>query len=386
MTVVEFDSPGVFPVTSETGARNAVPAAADAFLYSPNLLALEREGKSLASLQKGRLFLDAMAQALATEAIEQFNLNKAHLFRLFQQNNTPITAWNPLVLVFKNPLCLQGKNLSHIDLERVCLSAEDGVVCLERSNLQAARCHEADFTRVRLADADLTGADFRYADFREADLSRVLLIEADLSHAKLSFADLTDANLYSAHLNGTLARQTCFKRANFRKADLRYADFYQSDLTEARLQHTDLRHASLFSADLTNARLRQADLRKANFGFSNLTQARLQETALQGASFASANLSRADFRGCRLKEASFNRARFEGTQLMGVDLQGSDLSTCDELASSLLQDARFDSDTKFPEGFDLERHALRGLQCRPSHRVLYFMLPFLPHRCVCAPD
>lgn len=357
------------------------------FLYSPNLLALEREGlkrsgKWLESLRKARHFLDEMGDALADERVERFNLAKERLFRVFRQAGTPIASWNPLILTLRSPHCLQGARLPQINLERVRLSAAEGVVSLEGAGLQGARFREADLSRLRLADADLTGADFHFADLREAQLTRALLIEADLSQAKLSLADCNEANLYSARMNGVLARQAHFRKANFRKADLRHADFYQAELAEARFQHADLREASLFMANLSDAGLRHADLRKANFGFCRLIQARLQDTLLRGANFASADLSRSDLRGCRLGNVSLSRARLEGARLSGADFHGADLSLCSDLPSAFLHNARFDGETLFPEGFDPEWHALLGLECRGPHRLLHTLLTFLPHRCI----
>lgn len=71
---------------------------------------------------------------------------------------------------------------------------------------------------------------------------------------------------------------------------------------------------------------------------------------LQGASLAEANLSGAVLR------CSFLR----GTNLEGADLRGADLTSdliaAESLGYAILAGARYDAGTRWPEGFDPQRH------------------------------
>lgn len=78
----------------------------------------------------------------------------------------------------------------------------------------------------------------------------------------------------------------------------------------------NLSRASMRCADLPTANLRRADLRSANFSGANLCMAWLE----------GANLEQADFRGADLSQARLTGARLDGAQ--------------------------YDSDTRFPSGFE----------------------------------
>jgi uncharacterized protein YjbI with pentapeptide repeats len=175
--------------------------------------------------------------------------------------------------------------------------------------------------RSRLEDAKLEGADLMKADLTEADLRRADLTEADLRGAYLEGANLEGAILEGANLEGAI----------FLSANLAGSRFMQADLTGAYLREAVLTGAHLTWANLTSADLRGANLRGANLTWANLTQA----------SFVEANLTEPD----GLTGAKFMRANLTGANLEGARLEG----------------VLYDSDTKWPSGFDLEAAGLRLL-------------------------
>lgn len=316
----------------------------------------------LAAFQTADRLLMEMMQALNDEAVEAFNAAKRQLVAILRKHGEPVTQWNPLVLELTDAGCLQGRQLSNINLEMVSLRSTEGPVSLAGACLQGASMLCADLSQANLNGAELSGADMRFARLFEATLRQTVLIEANLSYANLSGSDLEQANLYRARLKGANAKQSILREANLRKADLRNADFYQVDLRHARLQYADLRETSLFMADLAEARLRYSDLRSANLGFSRLVEARLQNARLCDANLSSADLTRADLRHCRLNGVDLSRALLKDANLSATHLGESDLADCQALESANLENAVFDSETSFPEDFKPDNHGLNNLQ------------------------
>jgi len=101
-----------------------------------------------------------------------------------------------------------------------------------------------------------------------------------------------------------------------------------ANLTGVDLRETDLSWAILRGAILTGVNLSETDLRYAN---------------LRGADLRKANLSGANLNLADLREASLTKANLSKAYLFGADLRGADLS-----------DAKYNSETKWPEGFDPE--------------------------------
>ena len=89
--------------------------------------------------------------------------------------------------------------------------------------------------------------------------------------------------------------------------------------------------------------LNGADLRDANLSGANLSFARLSASNLAGA-----NLSEANLRGAHLNEADPGEADLSGADLSFAGLIGA------ELDGARLRNAKYDSATRWPEGFDPE--------------------------------
>jgi len=147
-----------------------------------------------------------------------------------------------------------------------------------------------------LVDGALEGANLEEANLEGASLWRANLTHAYLGQANLKNAHLLEANLQSTRLIG----------ANLQGAYLREANLQRAILRKANLQNTDFRYAILRDADFFNA-------------------------DLSDAVFRNAILERVDF-----GEAILLRANLEGSDLTDVQLNG----------------AKYNSDTKWPGGFD----------------------------------
>jgi len=89
---------------------------------------------------------------------------------------------------------------------------------------------------------------------------------------------------------------------------------------------------TLERADLSRGRLRYVDLRGHNLHLANLN----------GANLWGADLRETDLRGADLRGANLRRVNLEGAKLAGANLTG----------------AMYDSQTVWPEGFDLTWEAV----------------------------
>ena len=108
-------------------------------------------------------------------------------------------------------------------------------------------------------------------------------------------------------------------------------------------------------SDLRGMELHYRDLNGADFSGSVISGGNLQGSELRGANFEKADLSEikfpfSDLRGANLREANLKglyapQARFEGTDLSGAILD-----------KPKLERATFDDKTKWPQGFDPEKH------------------------------
>jgi pentapeptide repeat protein len=121
-------------------------------------------------------------------------------------------------------------------------------------------------------------------------------------------------------------------------------------LTRAGREDVKLSGVDLSGADLSEANFSATAAEKASFARCVLSQARLTSGTFDGADFAGANLAGADLSSSRCHRTSFAAADLTGADLSQADLPGADLTGA-TLADATLAGARFDQDTKWPEGF-----------------------------------
>jgi uncharacterized protein YjbI with pentapeptide repeats len=111
-------------------------------------------------------------------------------------------------------------------------------------------------------------------------------------------------------------------------------------LHDANLRSADLRRAFLVQAELGGADLRGADLIGAELGGADLSRG--------------TDLRRADLRSALLQGADFRSSDLRGADLRGALLESRILpdSAGTVLPPANLLEARYDSETRWPDGFD----------------------------------
>jgi hypothetical protein len=164
-------------------------------------------------------------------------------------------------------------------------------------------------------------ADLLGASLQNAQLSRLRLEEADLSGAQLNWA-----RLFSCHA----------RRADLLGASLQGAHLFWVRLEEADLSGVQFKEALLVWVDLRMVKLLGASLRDAMLFW----------VWLQGA-----DLSYAD-----LRDAQLSRTYLEGANLSGAQLQGANLSGAKGLTEEQLAAATGNARTKLPHGVRRHRH------------------------------
>jgi Pentapeptide repeats (8 copies) len=123
--------------------------------------------------------------------------------------------------------------------------------------------------------------------------------------------------------------------------------------------------------DLSRTELRRMDLRGGQFAEADLSQSILARANLTDADLSNAMLMRADFSGARLTRAILVESKMSGAilkraQLDGADLRGANLSGA--VLSAVLEDARYDADTKWPVGIDPEAAGAKRIRRPPTPR------------------
>lgn len=289
---------------------------------------------------------------------------------------------------------LRGENLTKVDLSSADLNGAD----LSGANLLAANLCEANLSGANMRGAHLIEANLRGADLRDADLSFSDLSKANLSEADLRGANLSGANLFWPNLRGAVIDDTTRIEERWRLAweivhqggkgrdlgsvdlnstdlsgaDLRSANLREADLSNANLSGTDLTAADLFSSNLRGTTiddttkiegrwrlvweivnqggkgryLGSAELSGADLQWADLSWANLNSADLSLANLSEANLSHADLRMADLREANLSVANLDEADLRGADLRETNLRY------TFLYSAKYDQNTKWPEGFD----------------------------------
>jgi uncharacterized protein YjbI with pentapeptide repeats len=164
----------------------------------------------------------------------------------------------------------------------------------------------------------------------------IFLAEADLQGLHLDAAILVEAHLAGTHL----------ERAHLEGAHLEWTRLGEACLKEAHLRHAYLVAAHLAGASLMNANLEEVCLLGATMSGTNLVGANLSRAHLEWAFLVTANLQNANLAGARLMGAELESANLAHANLIGTDLRET------RLTWTRLRGARYNADTRWPEGFD----------------------------------
>lgn len=211
---------------------------------------------------------------------------------------------------------------------------------------------------------------------------------ANLNRMKLGNAELANANLMGASL-----RHTDLHLANLRGANLSYADLRGADLSGAHLEGANLTCAKMARVNLAGATLDGVCLDR-----TNMSKAYMMVASMRGVIIKSANLMVADVynkKGLMINEPAWQTPKDRIRYILGVirfeikvalkiiprpkpikkfsrpkpsyDMHGNVLTNGldylrlpGQLTSRLtLTDVRYDSETKWPIGFNPEEHGAR---------------------------
>lgn len=178
-------------------------------------------------------------------------------------------------------------------------------------------CSPCNVFAADLSGLDLTDLNVSNSDLRRTDLSEATLVRTDFSNSQMGNVILSDANLQEATLTGSF-------------------------LPLAQLQRAALVDAVLNGADIGGAQLNQADLTRVN----------APDVVAINTNFRGATLNDSIFIGARLNEADFTNANMGGADFTDAKFINADLRDANNLAGATLTGAEYNSNTRFPNGFD----------------------------------
>ncbi len=225
-----------------------------------------------------------------------------------------------------------------------------------RENGSGISLPQHNVQKLNLSELNLHGADFSKATMQDVNLSRSTLEEANLSESNLCGANLSQAALYRAVLRGADMNRSTLYRADLREANLRGSNLRGANMSESDLRQAILSEADLNGADLHGVNLEGADLRSAILINTNMSMARMRQVNLVGADLQKVNLFKAelgeaDLSNTSLDGANLTEAHMQAANLAGADLRDADLRGADLYLTSL-RGARYNAQTRWPEGFD----------------------------------
>jgi uncharacterized protein YjbI with pentapeptide repeats len=206
--------------------------------------------------------------------------------------------------------------------------------------------------RHRGLGADLHSAFLIHAPLRGVKLHGTNLLKANLAGADLSRAYLVHVKLRSANLSGADLSRTIIVHVDLRSARMAEARLYQAQVSG------DLRGANLSGADLRSSMV-DAMLQGADFTGADLQDARVVAQR-EGGRSGSFDLTAARLRGANLTNLKFGLPSnwdvfHPSTTLQEADLRGTVLIGVD-LSNVILTGAIYDRHTRWPLGFDPQRH------------------------------
>jgi uncharacterized protein YjbI with pentapeptide repeats len=199
-----------------------------------------------------------------------------------------------------------------------------------------AKLAGASFINSNLSSLNFTGADLRKADFSGADLNR---------------CDFTDANLAGANFDNL--KQTYM--VNFTNANLRQSSFKNAYLRYSKFEGANLDHVDFSKAKLEqNNSFENAILETVNFQGTKLILNNFRGSRWQGQDLSGVEIWGSDLRDAVLQNVSLRKAVFKDSFMAEdiMDLRGTDLSKAD-LTDVTWGFALFDCKTKLPSSVDI---------------------------------
>jgi uncharacterized protein YjbI with pentapeptide repeats/N-acetylneuraminic acid mutarotase len=245
----------------------------------------------------------------------------------------------------------------------VVVSNDFGSVSSDKISLLISIAYSIDYRGQNLVGGNFNSKDLRFADFRDSNLSGADFWGANLEGANFSNADLSGANFRRSTVDGAVFEKANLNRSRFTWVDMSNVDLDSMDIegvwfdeaTTWPLEFNPLDHGALGP---------HADLRGVDFGFIpynffedvDLSHAKVSNLDLSGKSFFLGTFINTDFSDSNLSETKFRRANLSNSNLTNADFSNADLSSVNLsgaiLVNTILRDAWFDRETKWPDNFN----------------------------------
>lgn len=139
------------------------------------------------------------------------------------------------------------------------------------------------------------------------------------------------------------------EKANFAGASLSGCGFYR----KANLSGVNFRNANLNNVTFSESVLNDSDFTGATYEIGKISNSKLKKTNFQGVDLSTVDIENCDLRGANLSHLKGIR-RASACLFNGADLRSADLRdmTWAEGNKPLFDNARYDSKTQWPAGFD----------------------------------
>lgn len=213
-------------------------------------------------------------------------------------------------------------------------------------------------------------------------------VGADLSRLNLSGVELLDAALCGASLGYSSFERSVFDGADLSEAQIQNVIFQGCRFHETNLMETDCSETRFENCDFQQTLFHGASLVLASFGGGRLRNVRfttgtllnvsvlgmeLDECVFEGSSaqglsvvgslvcrtyFMSVNMSGGSLAGSEIEGGGLISSDFTDVDFRGTDLSRTKLTDEDEDESNNFKGAKYNSSTKFPEGFDAEAEGM----------------------------
>lgn len=238
-----------------------------------------------------------------------------------------------------------GVNFANTNIESSDFSDASLGVAFENVKASNAKAQNAklsgDFLNVDFSNSDFRGAKFEARAALNLNLSKSNFSEAYFSIRAGSAIDLTGADFTNAKIG-------CLPSAKIDGANFTHSNFEECKAHDGTGREMNRK------LDLSNQ-----DLEGSHFWSRNFNGSKFSAANLKRAEFAGASLVGVDFSDANLENANFKSTMFEVTNLSGANFRGANLT------GAMLDTAKYDCATKFPEGFEVpfERMVLSGGPC-----------------------
>ena len=200
----------------------------------------------------------------------------------------------------------------------------------------------------------------------------VTLDGADLSGLSMVDSSFVGAVFKRVKMDGAWATGIVADNTVFEECIITHTPFNMAQLRSATIRNCHITRGGWKNVEMEGSTFESCELNSVIFGSAMLPNSVFERTVLEECDIMEANLRGTTFKACvfrnmwitelSLTETSFHDCRFEDVDfadcdVSGVDLCGSDLEKVrfggrENSKAPTLTGAKYDANTKFPEGFD----------------------------------